>query len=100
MKRENVTRKDLAEALNAKMGFPRSTCAEIVDAFFGCIKQALLVEENVKLVQFGAFKVRQKSPRLGRNPRTGETMEISRRSMVSFKPSKLLRAQINLDEAK
>ena len=98
MKRENITRKDLAEVINEKMGFSRRSCSVIVDEFFECIKQTLLEEENVKIVQFGTFKVRQKSSRIGRNPRTGETMEISKRSMVTFKPSKVLRAEINKDE--
>nr|MBF0220942.1 integration host factor subunit alpha [Desulfobulbaceae bacterium] len=95
MTRENITRKDLADAINDKMGFSKRTCSTIVDEFFECIKQNLLVEKNVKLVQFGTFKVRKKSPRVGRNPKTGESMEISQRSMVSFKPSKVLRAEIN-----
>ena len=97
MKRENITRKDLAAAINAKMGFSKRNCSVIVDEFFECIKNSLLEETNVKLVQFGTFTVRQKSPRIGRNPRTGETMEISKRSMVTFKPSKILRSSINKD---
>lgn len=95
MTRENITRKDLADAINDKMGFSKRTCGAIVDEFFECIKQNLLAEKNVKIVQFGTFMVRQKSPRVGRNPKTGEAMEISKRSMVSFKPSKVLRAEIN-----
>ena len=51
--------------------------------------------ESIKLVHFGTLSVRKKSPRKGRNPRTGETMEISSRSMVSFKPSKGLRMKVN-----
>jgi integration host factor subunit alpha len=98
VKRENITRKDLAEAIKGKMGFSRHSCGKIVDEFFECIKLTLLEKNNVKIVQFGTFKVRQKSPRVGRNPRTGETMEISERSMVTFKPSKVLRAGINKDE--
>ena len=100
MKRENITRKDLAEAVKRKMGFSRHSCGKIVDEFFECIKHSLLrKQENVKIVQFGAFKLRQKSPRIGRNPRTGETMEISERSVVTFKPSKILRAEINKGES-
>jgi len=99
VKRENVTRKDLAEAIKDKMGFSRNSCGQIVDEFFECIKSALLEKTDVKIVQFGAFKLRQKSPRIGRNPRTGETMEISERSVVTFKPSKILRAEINKDES-
>ena len=95
MKRHNVTRKDLAQAIHEKMGFSKRSAGDLVDEFFFCLKHALLNEENVKIVQFGTFKVRRKEPRVGRNPRTGETMEISRRSMVSFKPSKALRGKVN-----
>ena len=95
MKRENLTRKDLALAIHHKMGFSKRSASDLVDEFFYILKQSLLSEEDVKLVQFGAFKIRKKAPRTGRNPRTGETMEISRRSMVSFKPSKALREKVN-----
>ena len=95
MKRENITRKDLAEAIHQKMGFSKRSSAEIVDLFFDAMKDALLHGDNVKIVQFGSFNLRKKAPRQGRNPRTGEPMEISSRSMVSFKPCKALRERIN-----
>ena len=93
--RQNVTRKDLALAIHDKMGFSKRSASELVDEFFQAMKFALLNEENVKLVHFGTFKVRKKASRVGRNPRTGESMEITRRSMVSFKPSKMLREKVN-----
>lgn len=95
LKRKNVTRKDLAQAIHEKMGFPKRTAGDIVDEFFYSVKQSLLNEKSVKIVHFGTFNVRQKAPRVGRNPRTGETMEITKRSMVSFKPSKGLRDRLN-----
>ncbi len=95
MKRENITRKDLAKAIHEKMGFSKRSSGDLVDEFFVSLRQALLAEESIKLVHFGTFNVRQKEPRIGRNPRTGETMEISKRSMVTFKPSKSLREKVN-----
>lgn len=95
MKKINLTRKDLAKAINERLGFSQQSAGELVDAFFSSMKDSLLDEEAVKLVQFGTFNVRQKAPRIGRNPRTGDTMEISKRSMVTFKPSKVLREKIN-----
>lgn len=95
MSSENITRKHLANVIHDQIGFPKQMASTIVDAFFGRLKDALLTEENVKLVQFGTFKVRQKSPRVGRNPRSGESIEITRRSMVSFRPSKILRDRVN-----
>jgi len=95
MNRSNLTRKELAEIINEKMGFSQRGSRELVDAVFSCLKQALLTEESIKLVQFGTFTVRKKNPRVGRNPRTGDTMEISKRSMVSFRPGKGVREKIN-----
>jgi len=95
LKRVNITRKDISRAIHEKMGFSQRSSGDIVDEFFLSIKQALLQEEKVKLVRFGTFKVLKKNSRVGRNPRTGEVMEISKRSMVSFKPSKELREKIN-----
>ena len=95
MSEENITRRHLATAIHDQMGFSNQLASTIVDAFFERIKAALLSEEEVKLVQFGAFKIRKKSPRIGRNPKTGESIEITSRSMISFKPSKLLRDRVN-----
>ncbi|MDH3390469.1 MAG: integration host factor subunit alpha [Desulfobulbaceae bacterium] len=95
MKRSNVTRKDLARAVHNKLGFSQRSAEEIIDTVFAVMKSTLLSGESIKLVHFGTLSVRKKTPRKGRNPRTGETMEICSRSMVSFKPSKGLRMKIN-----
>jgi integration host factor subunit alpha len=95
MKRSNITRKDLARAINEKLGFSQRGAEEIIDTVFSTMKSTLINGESIKLVHFGTLSVRKKSPRRGRNPRTGDTMEISSRSMVTFKPSKGLRIKIN-----
>lgn len=95
MKRSNITRKDLAKAIHEKLGFSQRSAEEIVDTVFSTMKNVLLTGESIKLVHFGTLSVRKKTPRKGRNPRTGEAMEISSRSMVTFKPSKGLRMRIN-----
>ncbi|MCJ7601270.1 MAG: integration host factor subunit alpha [Desulfobulbaceae bacterium] len=93
--KQNLTRKELAQAINEKLGISQRSASELVDLVFSTLKQTLLNEESIKLVQFGTFTVRNKAPRMGRNPRTGEAMEIAKRSMVSFKASKSLRQKIN-----
>jgi len=95
MKQANLTRKELAQAINDKLGFSQRSAGEVVDAVFEALKKSLLKGESIKIVQFGTFTVRKKSPRVGRNPRTGETMEISKRGMVSFRPSKVVRENLN-----
>ncbi|TBV80719.1 MAG: integration host factor subunit alpha [Desulfobulbaceae bacterium] len=95
MNQANLTRKDLAKAINEKMGFSQRSAADLVDAVFSRLKATLMAEQSVKLVHFGTFNVLRKSSRQGRNPRTGDPMEITRRSMISFRPSKILRGRIN-----
>ena len=97
MKTTNVTRKELADVVASTLGYPSSTCSDIVDRFFDIMKSSMLDGTSIKLVHFGTFSVRDKKPRKGRNPRTGETITIEERQIASFRPSKKLRAKINRD---
>ena len=92
---ENVTRKELAVAVNEQLGISQRNSSDIVDTVFSVLKDTLVQGESVKLVQFGTLTVRDKAPRRGRNPRTGESMTITKRKMVSFRPSKQLRERLN-----
>jgi len=94
-KMSNLTRRELAEALANQLGYSQSSCALIVDSFLDTMKQSLLRGESIKLVHFGTFTVRDKAPRKGRNPRTGETITIKKRQTVGFRPSKKLRELVN-----
>jgi integration host factor subunit alpha len=95
MEDSNLTRRELAIAVNETLGISQRSAAEIVDTVFSSLKETLISGESVKLVQFGTLAVRDKDPRRGRNPRTGEAMTITKRKMVSFRPSKRLREQLN-----
>ena len=95
MKKKNVTRKELAISVNEKLGVSRRNAVEIVGAVFSAMKNTMVAGESIKLVQFGTLTVRNKSPRRGRNPRTGESMIITKRQTASFHPSKRLRERLN-----
>ena len=95
MKRSNLTRKDLAKAINEKMGFSQRSAEELVNTMFTSMKESLIAGEGLKIVNFGSLTVRKKEHRIGRNPRTGEAIDISKRKMVSFKASRALRERIN-----
>jgi len=95
MNKKNVTRKELSVSINNKLGVSQRNAAEIVDSVFDVLKETLVNGESIKLVQFGTLSVRDKSPRKGRNPRTGDSMVITKRQTVSFRPSKKLRERIN-----
>ncbi len=94
-KKKNVTRKELSLAVNEKLGLSLRNSSEMVDTIFATMKETLVGGESLKLVQFGTLSVRDKAPRRGRNPRTGESMIITKRKMVSFRPSKRLRELLN-----
>ena len=64
---------------------------EIVDRVFESIKVALEKGESVKIAGFGKFEVKQKRSRRGRNPQTGEEIEITARKVLKFRPSQILR---------
>ena len=64
---------------------------EVVDTVFDIMKEQLLALDEVNIVGFGKFEVRYKRPRRGRNPQTGQEIEITARRVLSFKPSQVLR---------
>ena len=70
----------------------------MVETVFSIIKNTLETGEKIKIAGFGNFVVKQKSDRRGRNPQTGETITITARRILTFKPSQVLKNAIN-DEA-
>lgn len=90
-----MTKADLVETVYEKIGFSRKESAEIVDLVFDLMKETLENGEKIKISGFGNFLVRQKRSRKGRNPQTGEEIEISARRVLTFKPSQVLRKALN-----
>lgn len=90
-----MTKADMIKIICEKMGLAVKESTEIVDRVFGIIKETLEGGEKIKISGFGNFVVRQKRPRKGRNPQTGEEMGISGRKVVTFKPSNVLRKALN-----
>jgi integration host factor subunit alpha len=90
-----MTKADIVEIVREKIGFGIKESTEIVDQVFGILKESLEGGEKIKVPGFGNFVVRQKRPRKGRNPQSGEEMVISGRRIVTFKPSNVLRKALN-----
>ena len=90
-----MTKADLIEAVYQKEGFSKGESQELVELVFEIIKFTLESGENVKLSRFGNFVLKDKKSRTGRNPKTGETLEISARRVVTFRPSDVLKARVN-----
>ena len=72
----SLTKADIADRLFEEVGLNKREAKEFVDAYFEAIKEALEGGENVKLSGFGNFQLRDKNPRPGRNPKTGEEIPI------------------------
>lgn len=68
---------------------------KIVDTFFEEITQALVNDDRVELRGFGAFSVKHRAARTGRNPRTGETVQVEAKRLPFFKTGKALREKLN-----
>lgn len=89
-----LTKADLAELLFERIGLNKREAKDMVDAFFDAIAGALQAGQEVKLTGFGNFQTRTKSARPGRNPRTGEQVQIEARRVTTFHASNKLKAQI------
>ena len=95
MSGKTVTRADLYEKAYRKFGLTLAQSATLVELVLKEITDCLERGETVKLSSFGLFVVRKKGQRMGRNPRTGEQVPIPPRRVVVFKPSAILKQQIN-----
>ena len=81
----SLTKQDIANTLVKKMKLSQIQALSLTNQFFDQIIATLKTGEEIKLSSFGNFVVREKSPRPGRNPKTGEEVIISARKVVTFK---------------
>jgi len=89
-----LTKAQLAELLFEQIGLNKRESKDMIDAFFDLIVEKLLEGEDVKISGFGNFQLRTKTPRPGRNPRTGEAITIEARRVVTFHASQKLKDMI------
>jgi integration host factor subunit alpha len=86
-----MTKADLVNAIYERVGFSKKESARVVEMVFDILKETLERGEKIKISGFGNFVVREKRSRVGRNPQTGQEIEISARRVLTFKPSQVLR---------
>ena len=91
----SLTRAELSDAVNSEIGLSRVESAALVEMVLDRISDALLAGNNVKISSFGSFMLREKGLRIGRNPKTGVEVPIQPRTVLTFRPSQLLRDAIN-----
>ncbi len=92
---KTTTRSSLSEAVFKSVGLSRNESANLVDSVFSEILVSLINGDDVKISSFGTFIVRQKKERIGRNPKTGEEVPITARSVVTFRASNVLKSKVN-----
>ncbi len=91
----SLTRAELADAVHREIGLSRAESATLVENVLDSIADSLLAGDNVKISSFGSFVLRSKGLRIGRNPKTGVEVPIEPRTVLTFRPSQLLRQAIN-----
>ncbi|MEQ9258039.1 MAG: integration host factor subunit alpha [Roseovarius sp.] len=94
MSEKTLTRMDLSEAVFREVGLSRNESATLVESVLDHVSDALVRGEQVKISSFGTFSVREKSARVGRNPKTGEEVPINPRRVLSFRPSHLMKDRV------
>jgi len=91
-----MTKADLVEIVYEKVGgLSKKESQDIVETIFDTMKEILKNGEKIKISGFGNFILRDKRPRKGRNPQTGDDIQITARRVLTFRPSQILKAHIN-----
>jgi nucleoid DNA-binding protein len=90
-----MNKQQLAEVLAKKNDFSKAKALEVIRSTFDAIKGALKKNQRVQLVGFGTFLVRQRKARQGRNPKTGETIQISAKKVPAFSAGSELKKSLN-----
>ena len=93
--RINLTKRDLVNAIYMQVGFSKQITENLVEEFFSIIISNLSKKKTIKISKFGTFLIRSKNSRVGRNPKTKEEKEISKRDVILFKPSKEFKELLN-----
>ena len=89
-----MTRKEIVHSISEGLGLTQLKTKAIVEKLFDRIMQSLVEEGRVELRNFGVFEVRRRAPRKGRNPRTGEKVDVPERFTVKFKPGQVMQQRI------
>jgi len=90
-----MTKVDIVSSVYEKVGFSKKEAVRVVEDIFDIMKDTLERGEKIKISGFGNFVVRKKRTRRGRNPQTGDDIEITARKILTFKPSQVLKNDLN-----
>lgn len=90
-----MNKNELIAAMAEKSGLSKKDAGAVLDAFTVAVQDALLQGDKVQLVGFGTFEVKERAARTGKNPRTGEAVEIAAAKVPAFKAGKVLKDALN-----
>ena len=93
-----MTKSELIEAVSLKTSLPKKRAEDIVNAVFETMSTALMEDQRIEVRGFGSFSIRTYDARVGRNPRTGEAVEVDEKKSVHFKVGKELRDRVAGDQ--
>lgn len=89
-----MTKSDIVNRVYKEVGYSKKEAQNLVDMVFKVMKDTLSKGEKVKISGFGNFTIRDKKTRVGRNPQTGSSMDITARRVLTFRPSQVLKEDI------
>ena len=92
-----LTKAELVDAVYEKLPCDKQKATQIIEDWIELIKKGLEEDNKVMISGFGVFEVKSKHARPGRNPQTGNRITLTARKVVKFKPSQILRDQLNVD---
>jgi len=90
-----LTKADIVEQVYLQLGFPKEKSFQVIESLLESVKRSLASGDDVLVSGFGKFCVKEKQPRKGRNPATGESTILPARRVVTFKCSERLRIRLN-----
>ena len=85
----------MIETVATASDVPKATASKVLEAFFEAVKDTLVAGDEVALVGFGTFNVKERAARMGRNPKTGDEIQIAASRVPSFKAGKALKDSVN-----
>jgi integration host factor subunit beta len=95
-----MTKADLIEEVSRKVQMTQKDSETVIEAIFDSVVRALRRGDKVEIRGLGSFRTRQRQPRMGRNPKTGERVEVPAKRVPHFKPSKELKDLVNADSTR
>lgn len=94
-----ITKKEVVKTIADKTGLTDQDCLRTLQVFMDLVIEHLAQRDRLEFREFGVWETKQRRPRMGRNPKTGEQVQVKSRRVVSFKPGRLMKASVNGDDA-